>query len=158
MFPCVKWGRRCQNMWICVSIWEREFPSILKCHMKHHIQCHVGATSTRHYCPWKYGRHKCVTTCGSSKNKTMCFKTCNLKKIKMHKVFCTPNMAPLILTLVHLRSWRPKWMCNPCLKVVVSHLFAIPVLSHLGNKIRVEWQTDGGEDCWKEIYKSVQDR
>jgi hypothetical protein len=48
---------------------------------------------------------------------------------KMHKFVCTPNVAPAILTLVHLRSWRPEWMCNPCLKVVVvSHLFAIPVL------------------------------
>jgi hypothetical protein len=58
--------------------WEREFPSVLKCHMKHGIQCHVGATSTRHYCPWQCGRHKCVSTCGSSKKSTMCSKTCNL--------------------------------------------------------------------------------
>ncbi len=65
---------------------------------------------------------------------------------KMHKCFCTPNVAPAILTLVHLRSWRPKWMCNPCLRVVVSHLFAIPILLCKSPR---QQDKDGMMDQWR---------
>jgi hypothetical protein len=116
-------------------------------HETHHIQCHVGATSTRHYCPWQRGRHKCVTTCGSFLKKTMCSKTCNLKN-NAQMYFAPPNVAPAILTLVHIRGLEDtKWMCNPCLRVVVvSHLFAIPILVC---KSRRQQDKGGMIDQWR---------